>query len=127
MTLRVALALIVLLLVSACSGFDNSIGDNGDDATNTVESYLEAKVSSDEATIRNLICSELESTIEREVASFASVEASIEDMSCTSDANTVSCTGQIVALYGTENREFPLSTYRVVQEDGEWRWCGEGE
>jgi hypothetical protein len=22
-------------------------------------------------------------------------------------------------------RAFPLETYSVVQEDGEWKWCGE--
>ena len=123
MTLRIVLLLPMLLLVSACTSAD---GADSASAVDAVESYLEAKVSSDEDTIRNLICSELESTIEREVASFASVESSLEDMSCTSNGNSVTCTGQIVAVYGTENREFPLSTYQVVQEDGEWRWCGEG-
>jgi hypothetical protein len=39
--------------------------------------------------------------------------------------STVRCDGTIVALYGTEETEFPLTAYRVVQEDGEWRWCGE--
>ena len=33
--------------------------------------------------------------------------------------------GRIVALYGTEETEFPLVSYRVVEEDGEWKWCGE--
>ena len=33
--------------------------------------------------------------------------------------------GKIVALYGAQQTEFPLTTYRVVQEDGEWKWCGE--
>ena len=124
MTLRMTLLILILLLLSACTSSD---GADSDPAVDAVESYLEAKVSSDEEGIQNLICSELESTIEREIASFASVEASLEDMSCTSDGNIVTCAGQIVALYGTENREFPLSTYQVVQEDGEWRWCGEGQ
>lgn len=126
MTLRIILLALLLIVVSACSSGDAG-DENGDPAVTAVEAYLEAKVSSDENSIRNLICSELESSIEREVVSFASVEASIEDMSCTLNGDTVTCTGQIVALYGTENRTFPLRTYRVVQEDGEWRWCGEGQ
>jgi hypothetical protein len=48
-------------------------------------------------------------------------------MACaaTGDGATVSCQGQIVALYGAEQTEFPLTSYRVIQEDGEWKWCGE--
>lgn len=122
MTLRIALLFMTLIFLSACTA---SEGD--DPAVVVVESYLQAKVANDEDGIRSLICSELEAEIETEVISFASVEASIEDMSCTSNGNIVSCTGQIIALYGTENREFPLSSYRVVEEDGEWRWCGVGQ
>ena len=122
MILRFILIFLLAIAVSACT-----TSQGGNSAALIVEAYLEAKVTSDEGRIRELICSELESTIEREVASFASVEASIEDMSCASDGDSVSCSGQIVALYGTENREFPLTTYQVTQEDGEWRWCGEGE
>jgi hypothetical protein len=41
------------------------------------------------------------------------------------DSDIVQCDGKIVATYGTEDTEFPLTSYRVVQEDGEWKWCGE--
>lgn len=123
MTLRFGLFIIVAVILVAC-GTESS---NGNSAENVVEAYLQAKVDSDADAIRSLICSDLEATIERETASFASVEASIEGMECTSENNIVSCTGEIIAIYGTENREFPLSSYNVVQEDGEWRWCGEGE
>lgn len=117
------LVIVVVMSLVAC----NSTGANN--SASVVEDYLQAKVSSDEANITSLICSELESEINREVASFANVDASIENMACTvNDGDeTVTCTGEIIATYGTEDREFPLSTYRVVQEDGEWRWCGESE
>jgi hypothetical protein len=47
-------------------------------------------------------------------------------MQCTSlDGSKVKCDGKITAQYGNEKNEFPLVTYRVVQEDGEWKWCGE--
>lgn len=123
MYLRLGLLILMSLILVACSGEDH----NNNSAEGVVEAYLLAKVNSDGDEIRNLICSDLEASIERETASFASVEASIESMECTAEENIVSCTGAIVALYGTENREFPLTSYNVVQEDGEWRWCGEGE
>ncbi|GAB5489794.1 MAG: hypothetical protein Phog2KO_00090 [Phototrophicaceae bacterium] len=123
MTLRLGFIILIAFILGACTAESS----NEDSAGQMVEEYLQAKVDSDEDTIRRLICSELEASITREVSSFASVEASIEGMSCTSEGNIVSCTGEIVAVYGTENREFPLTSYSVVQEDGEWRWCGEGE
>jgi hypothetical protein len=39
----------------------------------------------------------------------------------------VDCQGKIVALYGAEQTEFPLGAYRIVLEDGQWKWCGETE
>jgi hypothetical protein len=106
-------------LQTACSG--------GSDAADTVEAYIEAKVAADEERIRQLLCSELEATYEAEAMTFAGVsDATIEGMACTQvEDNRVSCEGRIVALYGTEENEFPLTAYRVVQEGGEWKWCGE--
>jgi hypothetical protein len=48
-------------------------------------------------------------------------------MDCQTDDGgaTVTCSGQIVAVYNGENRDFPLGTYSVVEEDGAWKWCGE--
>jgi hypothetical protein len=97
-------------------------------AASAVERYMRAKAASDADTIQQLLCSEMESQLEREVQTFAGVTIeSIEGLSCqqVDDTNTVACTGEIVALYGTEQNRFPLTNYRVVQEDGEWKWCGE--
>lgn len=115
--------IVSAFLMSACGGATAS------DPSDTVEAYLEAKISSDSDAIAQLICSELEATIEGEAASFASVDARIDGLACTAneDNTLVSCEGEIVATYGTEDRTFPLASYRVVQEDGEWRWCGESE
>lgn len=96
------------------------------DPSGTVERYLQAKVDGDEATVSSLLCSAMESDLNREIASFATVEARIEGMQCTRGAgDTVTCEGDIFILYGTEEQAFPLATYNVVQEDGEWKWCGE--
>jgi hypothetical protein len=113
--------LLGLMLLAACSGA-------GDDPATTVENYLSAKVDGDVDQIRALLCSEMESVLERETHTFDSVSGvEIEDMSCTldGDSQVVRCEGQIVALYGTEETQFPLSSYRVVEEDGQWKWCGE--
>ncbi len=89
---------------------------------------MQAKADADADTIRQLLCAEMESVFERESRTFDSVSGvHIDGMSCqqVGDSEVVSCTGTIVATYGTEETEFPLASYRVVEEDGEWKWCGE--
>lgn len=117
---RLVFLVAAMLFLVACAGGE------GDPVT-TVQDYLQAKVDSDADTIGRLLCSEMEAVLERETRTFDSVsDATIEGMSCAFDgANTVACDGRIVALYGTEETEFQLASYRVVQEDGEWKWCGE--
>jgi len=115
---RLVLLIFLLFTLAAC-------GDVAGDPSDTVMKYLEAKVSGDTDTLGQLLCSEMESDLAREAASFSSVEAHLDGVSCTANGDIVTCEGAIVATYGTEDREFPLSSYRVVKEDGEWRWCGE--
>ena len=122
--LLILLLLIASLavLVAACSN-----GGGGDPAK-TVEDYLQAKVVGNEKVVRSLLCSEMEADAFQQVNAFTSVSgAHIEDMKCqrVDDTDVVKCDGKIVATYGTEDTEFPLTAYRVVQEDGEWKWCGE--
>ena len=122
------LGLIVVALLAACnSGVPggNSAGD--DAAAKAVEAYLTAKVKVDQAGVRQLLCSEMEKDFQTEATTFLGVsEPKIEGMQCVSIGdNKVKCDGKITAQYGTETNEFPLVTYRVVQEDGEWKWCGE--
>lgn len=119
------LILLVLLLFTvllvACGGATA-------DPAVTVERYLQAKVDADTTTIRQLLCSEMESVYEREARTFESVSGvELVDMACeqVGDTNTVACDGRIEAQYGAEVTEFPLTAYRVVEEDGEWKWCGE--
>lgn len=118
----ILLSLIFIFILAACG----SSGAAGNPAQ-TVEKYLQAKADGDAAVIQQLLCSEMEGVLERESRAFESVSGvHIEGMACTDEGNgKVSCTGKIVATYGTEDTEFPLTAYRVVQEDGEWKWCGE--
>ena len=114
--------LLTLLILAACGG-----GTAGDPAQ-TVENYLQAKADGDADTIQQLLCSEMEGVLERESRAFESVTGvHIEGMTCTQegDSEKVNCTGAIVATYGAEDTEFPLTAYRVVEEDGAWKWCGE--
>lgn len=98
-----------------------------DPAVLAVEQYLQAKVEGDDEAIRGLLCAEREADLQQEASSFDAVEATIEGMVCTRDGDAVRCEGAIVADYGGENTEFPLAAYRVVEEDGVWKWCGETE
>ena len=118
---RIVIFSYLLLLLVACGGGD------GETAVSTVEKYMQAKVATDADTIRALLCSDMEANAERETLTFQGVDnPRIEAMDCTFDGEaTVSCTGKIVATYGTEDNEFPFTNYHVVQEDGEWKWCGE--
>jgi hypothetical protein len=120
--LKRLLILIVPLLLAGCAAGATQ------DPAKTVEEYLQAKVDGDADKVRSLLCSTMEADLERESQTFISVTGvHIEGMNCTreGDGDTVRCAGKIVALYGTEQTEFPLVSYRVVQEDGEWKWCGE--
>jgi hypothetical protein len=128
---RLTLLLLCLLALAACGG-NGGEATTADPAARAVETYLTAKVAGDEEAIRAGLCSEMEAVLERELRTFESVaDARIEGMSCAADdaaaasPQTVRCTGQIVATYGTEDTTFPLAAYRAVEEDGVWRWCGE--
>lgn len=118
--------IIFAMIIFAAGGLVACNAGEGD-PVEIVESYLDAKVKGDAGVISGLICAEMESLIERESRTFSSVsDVTLENMSCTFDGESrVSCDGRIVALYGTEEVDFPLTSYLVKQEDGEWKWCGE--
>ena len=125
---RILILLIMAVAIVSCdSGAATDDASTADDAAAAVEGYLTAKVSNDADGIRRYLCSAMEADFDREVQSFSGVEAEIEGMACASDEGgaTVTCAGTIVAVYGGENRDYPLATYSVVEEDGEWKWCGE--
>lgn len=117
---KTILLVSLIFLLMACSS-------SGDPAV-TIENYLQAKVSGDGGTIRALLCAEKEADFEAEQRTFSIAEGvKIEEMTCSrvGESDVVACNGRIVALYGTEENVFPLVSYRVVEEDGEWKYCGE--
>jgi hypothetical protein len=100
----------------------------GGDPARIVETYIRARVERNADAVRRLLCSDLEAEYETEITTFEGVaNARVEGMTCsrTGVTDIVECTGKIVADYGTERNEFPLTAYRVKLEDGEWMWCGE--
>jgi hypothetical protein len=136
--LTYSLISVLMLTLAACgspSPTSTPSGDNGasdttsnnQQAARVVEAYLQAKVASDYDGVRANLCAAMEADLDREAFSFSGVSAEIENMMCAVDAGgqTVTCAGQIAALYGGDTRFFELSTYNVVQEDGVWKWCGE--
>lgn len=117
------LVFIALSLLSACGG--------GDSPTTAVEKYLDSLVAGDQVGAVNASCADWEAQARAEAASFDSVEARLEGVSCSvsaeeGDVSLVSCQGTIIATYGAEDTELPLEgrSYQIVQEGGEWRMCG---
>lgn len=113
---------LVLFTLTACA-------DEGSPAQ-TVEAYIRAKAAADESRIAELLCAEMESQLEIEASSFANLETTVEGLACergenAGDYTIVTCEGAIIATYGTEDRSFPVGSFRTTQEDGEWKICGE--
>ena len=118
------LAVVSLLLLAACA--------EAGDPVDTVESYLNARVESDADELQQLSCAQWESQALLQADSFRSMDASIEDMSCQKDGEDgdftlVACDGRIVTSYNGETREWDLPDYQLVEEDGEWKICGEAQ
>lgn len=124
------LALFVLLALgtlalAACA-------DSGS-ASDAVEAYLRAKVEADADKMVSLACPAWEAQALEEAASFKAVRAELEDMACEArgedgEYTLVVCSGDLIIHYGGEEpRRQPLSdiTYRAIEDDGEWKMCGE--
>ncbi len=117
------LLVLMMLVVSACgvSGVPERI----------VEDYLTAVVAGDDLRAANLSCAEWEGRARMDADSFMNVQTTIEEMHCevvsqTQTTAEVHCVGRIVADYQGENQTIDLSlqTYRLITEDGVWRFCG---
>ena len=111
----------LVIILAAC----DAAGDTPEAIT---LQYLQARVDSDAAALGEYTCAEQEAQIPMQVASFQGRNARLENVSCSfDDDTTVACDGQIIATYQGEENEFAVGNYAVVQEDGEWKVCGETE
>ena len=118
------LLLPIMLILAGCA--------NQADPADTIMKYLNARLASDADQLRELSCAAWESQIPVQVASFQSINASLENASCkangTQDGMTVvECTGKIVYNYNGERNERDLGNFLVTQENGEWKMCGEAK
>ena len=100
-------------------------------AEDAIEAYLNALVSKDVVRAVDKSCLDWEEGAHAEASSFEAVIARLDGLTCTSisargEQTLVSCEGKIIANYGGEDQDIPLSgrIYVAVLEDGEWKMCG---
>lgn len=100
-------------------------------AAEAVQDYLQARVEKDVEAMIGLSCPDWEAQARVEAASFASMNAALEDVACAEagaegEAALVTCSGKIVTTYNGEGRDWPLEdfTFKVIDDGGEWRMCG---
>ena len=94
--------------------------------TETLEDFLTALTTKDEARLLTLVCAEYEFDALLEFDAYALVQTTLKDVDCTASGADVVCTGSIEASYGDEVRSFDLSerTYHLRQDGGDWLVCG---
>lgn len=124
--------ILSLFALSACGGQAASNPDpasaNIHPAAQAVVNYLQARVEGNADAMRQLTCSAEESKVAQLALSFQGREAQLVDVTCAYESGErVTCSGNISASYQGEARNFPVPNYRVVEEDGTWRVCGESE
>jgi hypothetical protein len=113
------------LILSACGA-----GDSG--ASQTVEGYITALASKNEAGLLSNSCAAYEDDALLELDSLALVEVSLADgVACQEvgsdgDSTLVNCTATLQMSYNGEAQELDFSkvTYEVVNENGNWLVCG---
>ncbi len=119
-----AALLIVGGLLAACASAKHP-------AAVAVEDYLQALVDKDEARLVSLTCPDFESDALLQLDSFSLVKTKLDGLDCQAQAQDdtakVTCQGQILATYGTEDQQFDLSekTFQVINQGGDWLVCGE--
>ncbi|MBI5957590.1 MAG: hypothetical protein HY866_02575 [Chloroflexi bacterium] len=117
--------LLISLTLSACA--DKS------SAPESIENYLKTKVKGDADKLASLSCKEYEAQALLDAASFESVNARIDKLTCKETGKQdkftlISCEGTLVIQYrGEDPREQNLSgtTYLAIKEDDEWKMCGQ--
>ena len=124
---------IALLALLALGAFVLSACADSGSASDAIEAYLRAKVEANADEMVSLACPAWEARALEEAASFSAVRAELEDMACEErgedgDYTLVVCSGDLIIHYGGEEpRRQPLGdiTYRALEDDGEWKMCGE--
>ena len=107
---------LLSLLLAACSPSPAA----------TVEDFLTALTSKDEARLLALVCADYEFDALLEFDAYALVQTTLKGVDCTANNSNVTCTGSIEVSYGNEIRSFDLTerTYHLVQDGADWLVCG---
>jgi hypothetical protein len=116
---------VVCLAFAACASSDSG------GAPKAIETYINALVSKDRDAAVTASCADWEENAKLEVDSFAAVDPTLDNLSCTAsgtdgDSTLISCKGAINVTYNNEQQQLSLEnrTYVAVQEGGDWRMCG---
>ena len=122
--IKVGAALICLMALSTCGGQQDS-------PTSAVQNYVTARVAADETKLKSLTCKDQEDQAETEAASFKSMDAKLDGLTCKENGTdgqftVVSCTGTITTTYNGESTPRSLAgrNFLTVKEDGAWKFCG---
>lgn len=113
------------LILSACKAGDS-------DASQTVENYITALASKNEAGLLSNSCAEYEDDALLVLDSLELVEVSLangvtcQEIGNDGDTTLVNCAATLQMSYGGEPQELDFSniTYEVVNENGNWLVCG---
>ena len=122
--LKISAALICFMALSAC-------GQQQDSATSAVQNYVNARVAADETKLKSLTCKDKEDQAETEAASFKSMNAKLDGLTCTENGTdgqytVVACQGTITTTYNGESTPRSLAgrNFLTIKEDGQWKFCG---
>jgi hypothetical protein len=123
--LLLAASLLLAGLLYACSPSKHP-------AVAAVEGYLRALVAKDESRIVGLTCKDFEADALLQFDAFSLVKTRLEGLNCQASETgestaSVTCQGQIIASYGTEDQQFELSErkFQVQKEGSDWLVCGQ--
>ena len=105
------IVLALLVLLTACTASPQADGTSTSAAAQTLETYLKALTEKNEAGVTSAVCPDWETDALLEYDAFASVETSLDGLSCQqtgTDGNAalVTCQGKIKASYANEAQEF---------------------
>jgi hypothetical protein len=95
-----------------------------------ITSYLNARIASDAGTLQALSCGAWQGQAALQADSFRSMDARLEGLACFQDGSDstyayVACSGKIITTYNGQTRDWMLGRYRLTQEGGAWKMCGE--
>ncbi len=118
------LFIVIVFLLVGCSGSQSG-------AVGAVNAYYQAILAQNSDQLKSVTCPDFLETAQTELDSFQGVKMEMQGFSCQEagkeGANTlVKCAGKIVATYGSQKMDFPISdrVHKVQNQGGAWKVCG---